>query len=75
MNSSPATNPLWVEPQTTNRTMSPSTAPISGAERGIGRLRNRSKMPFSMSVLRFTPIETAENSRVWVSRPGSTYCR
>ena len=30
---------------TKNRTVSPSTAPTSGAERAIGRLRNRSNTP------------------------------
>ncbi len=53
------------------RTMSPSTAPNSGADRAIGSDRNRSKMPFWMSVLRFTPIVSDVNMIVCTMMPGS----
>ncbi len=38
------------------RTMSPRTAPASGAQRAIGRLRNRSKTPVAMSWLSIRPV-------------------
>nr|BFE76956.1 hypothetical protein GCM10020092_102570 [Actinoplanes digitatis] len=59
----------------TYRTMSPSTAPSSGAERGTGSDRNRSKMPFAMSVLRLTPIAMQPVAMVCARMPGSRNCR
>ena len=41
---------------TTYRTMSPRTAPTSGADRAIGMLRNLSNTPLVMSVLRAIPM-------------------
>src|SRR5476649_1396002 len=58
------------------RTISPRTAPNSGAERAIGSDRNRSKMPFWMSVFRFTPMVREVNMMVGTMMPGranSTY--
>ncbi len=41
----------------------------------MGSDRNRSKTPFLMSVLRFTPIDSELNSTVCTMIAGSTYCR
>ena len=61
--------------ESVNRTTSPRTAPTSGAERAMGRLRNRSKTPLPMSALRFTPIAVATNRPFCTMRAGSTNCR
>jgi len=51
--------------------MSARTAPTSGTALATGRLRKRSKTPFSTSVLRFTPMDTPAIAMVWARRPGS----
>src|SRR5258705_284897 len=54
--------------------MSPSTPPISGADRRMGRLRNRSKTPVLMSVLRLTPVGADANRTFCTSSAGSRNC-
>jgi hypothetical protein len=54
---------------------SPRTCPVSGAERAMGRLRKRSKMPVCTSVLRVTAVFRVTNSSAWTAIPGSTNCR
>ena len=55
--------------------MSPRTAPASGAERAMGRLRKRSKTPLEMSWLSMSPVPRVANTTVITSSPGSSYCR
>src|SRR5256885_13377432 len=57
------------------RTRSPTISPVNGLDRAIGRLRNRSKMPLVMSVLRLMPVPMLANTIVWTRMPGSTNCR
>jgi hypothetical protein len=59
----------------TYRTMSPSTAPASGAHRAIGRLRNRSNTPVEMSLLSISPVPTVPKITVMTRMPGSADCR
>ena len=49
--------------------------PVSGADREIGRLRNRSKIPLVTSVFSPMPVPMLANSTVITMMPGSTYCR
>ena len=49
--------------------MSPSTAPASGAQRAIGRLRNRSKTPLEMSWLSISPVPKVANTTVMHQQP------
>jgi hypothetical protein len=49
--------------------------PVSGADREMGRLRNRSKMPLVTSVFRPTPVPMLANSTVITMMPGSTYSK
>src|ERR1700709_65352 len=51
-------------------TMSPRPAPNNGALLAIGSERNRSKMPFWMSVFRLTPMVSDVNMMVWTMMPG-----
>jgi len=55
--------------------MSPSTAPASGAQRAMGRLRNRSKTPVVMSWLSISPVPKVANTTLMTSSPGSSNCR
>ena len=50
----------------------PRTAELTAA---IGSDRNRSKTPFLMSVLRFTPMVSEVNMIVCTMMPGSANCR
>jgi hypothetical protein len=54
---------------------SPMIVPVSGADREMGRLRNRSKMPLVTSVFRPIPVPMLANTTVITMMPGSTYCR
>ena len=47
----------------------------AGADRAIGSERNRSKMPFSMSVLRLVPRAMPAMAIDWPRMPGSRNCR
>ena len=47
-------------------------SPVSGLDRAIGRLRNRSKMPLLMSVVRLIPVPLLANTSVCTAIPGST---
>jgi len=67
--------PMVTATEMTYRTMSPVTAPASGAQRAIGRLRNRSKTPLEMSWLSMSPVPSVANTTVITSSPGSSYCR
>ena len=49
--------------------------PVSGADREIGRLRNRSKIPLLTSVFSPMPVPMLANSTVITMMPGSTYWR
>ena len=51
--------------------MSPSTAPARGAQRAIGRLRNRSKTPVVMSWLSIMPVPSVANTTLSTRIPGS----
>ena len=67
--------PMVIATEMRYRTMSPRTAPASGAQRAIGRLRNRSKTPLVMSWLSMSPVPRVANTTVMTSSPGSSYCR
>ena len=65
-----------------HRRSTPRTGPCRRAPRrpaaptgAMGRLRNRSKTPFLMSVLRLTPIASEANSTVCTMIAGSRNCR
>ncbi len=68
-------NVIRITIDTVNRTASPSTAPTSGADREIGRLRNRSNTPLAKSSFSPTPVPMVANMMLCASRPGSTNCR
>src|SRR5260370_1399577 len=57
------------------RTMSPRTAPASGAQRAIGRLQNRSKTPVAMSWLSIRPVPSVANTTLRTRIPGRENCR
>jgi hypothetical protein len=58
-----------------NRTVSPRTAPVSGDERAIGRLRNRSNTPLWMSSLKAVPRFMVANMAICATSPGSNSSR
>ena len=60
---------------TANRAVSPSTAPTSGDERAMGRLRNRSNTPLWMSSHSAVPSPIEANMAIWPTRPGSSCSR
>ncbi len=57
------------------RITSPRSAPASGAQRAIGKLRKRSKTPALMSWLSISPVPSMAKSTLCTSKPGSAYCR
>ena len=68
-------NPASITIVTQKRTVSPITAPISGADRAIGRLRNRSNTPLRMSSHSAVPRPIEANIAIWATRPGSSCSR
>ncbi len=68
-------NPVSTTITVRNRAVSPSTAPISGEDRPMGRLRNRSNTPLWMSSFSAVPRPMVANIVIWATRPGSSTSR
>ena len=68
-------NPVSTAITTQNRAVSPSTAPISGDDRAIGRLRNRSNTPLWMSSHSAVPRPMVANMAICATSPGSSTSR
>jgi hypothetical protein len=68
-------NPVSTTITTQNRTVSPSTVPTRGADRAIGRLRNRSNTPLWMSSHSAVPSPMVKNMAIWATSPGSSSSR
>jgi len=55
--------------------LSPRIAPASGAERAIGKARNRSNTPVATSWLSIMPVPRVANVTDSTMMPGSEYSR
>ncbi len=64
-----------ISPDVRYRTRSAAMAPTSGADRPIGRLRNRSKIPVLRSSASATPVPADAKTKVCTSTPGRANCR